>query len=48
MHEEDERLPNQNSHAYHFNITYKGFEFCLLTPPANLALPKRIFKRWRL
>ena len=24
MHEEDERPPNEKSHAYHFNITYNG------------------------
>ena len=44
MHEEDERPPNEKSHAYHFSIAYNGCEFCLLTPPAILALPKCIFK----
>ena len=43
MHEEEEK-----SHAYRFSITYIGCEFCLLTPPAILALPKCIFKVWRL
>ena len=32
------------STAYHFNITYNGCEFCLLTPPAILDLPKCILK----
>ena len=40
MHEEDERPPNEKSHAYHFSITYNGCDFCLLTTPAILALPK--------
>ena len=31
MHEEDERPPNEKSHACHFSITYNGCEFCLLT-----------------
>ena len=44
MHEEDERPPNEKSHAYHFSITYNGCEFCLLAPPAILALSKGIFK----
>ena len=39
MHEEDERPPNEKSHAYHFSITYNGGDFCLLTTPAILALP---------
>ena len=48
MHEEDERSPNEKSHAYHFSITYKGCGFCLLTPSAIPALPKFLFKGWRL
>ena len=40
MHEEDESPPNEKSHAYHFSITYNGFEFRLLTSPAILALPE--------
>ena len=48
MHEEDERPPNENSHAYHFSITYNGCDFCLLTPSAILALPKCLYKGWRL
>ena len=39
MHEEDERLPNEKSHAYHFSITYNRCDFCLLTPPA-IPAPK--------
>ena len=27
MHEEDERPPNENLHAYHFSITYNGCDF---------------------
>ena len=48
MHEEDEIPPNEKSHAYHFSITYNGCDFCLPTPPAILALPKCLFKGWRL
>ena len=48
MHEEDERPPNEKSHAYHFSIIYNGFEFRLLTPPSILALPKCLLKGWRL
>ena len=44
MHEEDERPPNDKSHAYHFSITYNGCYFCLLTPSAIIALPKCLFK----
>ena len=33
MQEEDERPPNEKSHAYHFSITYNGCDLCLLTPP---------------
>ena len=44
MHEEDEGPPKEKSHAYYFSITYNGCEFCLLTPPAILALPKYIYK----
>ena len=40
MHEEDERPTNEKSHAYHFSITNNGCDFCLLIPPAILALPK--------
>ena len=40
MHEEDEILPNEKSHAYHFSNRYG---FCLLTPPAILALPKCLY-----
>ena len=28
MHEEDIRSPNEKSHAYHFSITYRLYEFC--------------------
>ena len=45
MHEEDVRPPNEKSLAYHFSITYNGCEFCLLTPPAILALPKCLILR---
>ena len=48
MHEKDERPPNEKSHAYQFSFTYNGCGFCLLTPPAILALPKCIFKEGRL
>ena len=48
MHEEDVRPQSKKSHAYHLSITYNGYEFFLLTPPAILALPKCIFKGWRL
>ena len=48
MYEEDERPPNEKSHPYHFSITYNGCDFCLLTPSAILALPKCLFKGWRL
>ena len=48
MHEKEECPPNEKSHAYHFSITYNGCDFCLLTPSATLALPKCLFKRWRL
>ena len=48
MHEEDERPPNEKSHAYHFSITYNGCDFCLQTPSAILALSKCLFKGWRL
>ena len=48
MHEEDERPTNEKSFAYHFSITYNGCDFCLLTPSAILALPKCLFKKWRL
>ena len=48
IHEEDERPPNEKSHAYYFSITYNGCDFCLLTPSAVIALPKCLFKEWRL
>ena len=48
LHEEDERPPNEESHAYHFSFTYNGCEFRLLTPSAIFALPKCLFKGWRL
>ena len=48
LHKEDETPPNEKSHAYHFNITYNGCDFCLLTPSAILALLKYLFKGWRL
>ena len=48
MHEEDERPPNQKSHAYHFSITYNGCDFCLLTPSVLLALTICLFKGLRL
>ena len=38
----------EKAYAYHFSITYNGYEFCLTTPPAILALPKCILKGWRL
>ena len=38
--EKDERPPNEKSHAYHFSVTYKGYDLRLLTPPAIIALPK--------
>ena len=44
MHEEDERPPNEKSHAYHFSITYNGCDFCLLTPSAIPALPECLFR----
>ena len=40
MHEEDERPQNDKSHACHFNITYNGCDFCLLTPSAIIAYPQ--------
>ena len=48
MHEVDERPPHEKSHTYHFSITYNRCDFCLLTSSAFLALPKCLFKRWRL
>ena len=42
MHEEDERPPNEKSHAYHFSITDKGCVFFLLTPPAILPPPNAV------
>ena len=48
MHEEDERAPTAKSLAYRLSITYNVCEFCLLTPAAILALPKCLFKTWRL
>ena len=45
MHEEDVRPTNDKSHVYRFSITYNGCVFCLLTPPAIIALPKCLFKR---
>ena len=42
------RKRNEKLHAYHFSITYNGCDFCLLTPSAILALPKCLFKWWRL
>ena len=48
VHKEDERPPNEKSHAYHFSIIYNGCDFCLLTPSTVLALPKVLFKGWRL
>ena len=36
------------SHAYYLSITYNACQFCLLTPPANLALAKCLFIGWRL
>ena len=44
MHEEALRPPNEKSHAYQFITTYNGCEFCLLTPPAVLALPNAYLK----
>ena len=48
MHEEDEIPPSEKSHANHFSITFTGCDFCLMTPSAIRALPKCIFKGWRL
>ena len=48
MYEVDERPPNDKSYACHFSITYNECDFCLLTPFAILALPKCLFKGWRL
>ena len=48
MHAEDERPPNEKSHAYYFSITYNGCDFCVLAPSAILALPRCLFKGWRL
>ena len=48
MHDEDGRLPNENLHGYRFCITYNGCDFYLLTHSAILALPKCLFKGWRL
>ena len=48
MHEEHEEPPNDKSHACHFSVTYKGCDFCLLTPSAIIALPKCLFIGWRL
>ena len=48
MYGEDVRPLNENSHAYHFSITYNGCDFCILTPTAILALPKCLFKGWSL
>ena len=48
MHEENERPPNEKSHAYHFSFTYNVCNFSLLTPSAILALPNCLFKGWRL
>ena len=48
MQEEDEKPLNEKSQTYHFSISYNGCEICLLYPPAILALPKCLFKRWRL
>ena len=45
MHEEDGKPTNENSHAYHFSITYNGYDFCLLTPSAILALLKMPIER---
>ena len=44
MYEEDERPPNEKSHAYHFSITYNGCEFCLLAPPEFLLSPNAYLK----
>ena len=48
MHKEDERPQNDKSHACHYSITYNGCDFCLLTSSAIIALPKCLFKGWRL
>ena len=48
LREEDQTPLNEKSHAYHFNITYNGCDFCLLTPSAILALLKYLFKGRRL
>ena len=44
MHEDHVRPPHEKSHANRFSITYTGCEFCLLTPPAILALPSAYLK----
>ena len=48
MHEDGDKPLNEKAHAYNFSLTYNGWGFCLLTPPAILALPKCLFKAWRL
>ena len=44
VHEEDERPPNEKSHAYHLNITYNGCDFCLLTLLQFLPSPNAYLK----
>ena len=48
MYEEDVRPPNEKSLACHLALLTTDVIFCLLTPPAILALPKCLFKGWRL
>ena len=43
MHEEDKKPPNIKN-AYHFSITYNGYDFFLLTYPAIIDLPKYLLK----
>ena len=44
MPEEDERPPNEKSHAYHLSITYNGCYLSLLTPPAFWLFPNAYLK----
>ena len=44
MHEEDERPPNDKSHAYHFSFTDNGCDFCLLPLLQVLLSPNAYLK----
>ena len=39
MHEEDESLPNEKPHVYHFSFTYNGCEF----GDGSFEYPKHMF-----